>query len=300
MKYFYLYIIFLFLFKNTISQTISDIDGNTYNTVIIGNQTWMKENLKTSRYLNGDTIKYISNTNQWQNNTGAAYTIYNNDFTNDSIYGKLYTWYAVTDPRGVCPEGWKIPSDEDWTILTDFLGGSNIAGGKMKEAGNNHWQAPNTGADNNSGFTALPAGMRAFNGDFYHLGELTGWWSSTEYDQYYAWMRDVFYDSQVLNRSLGKLVGFSCRCIKDFNSSYTKLNNVPPLIYPNPAKNILYINTNLILSIKISSISGNIELNYSNISKNTIDINYLSNGYYFAIITLKDNSVIIQKLIIIN
>ena len=178
--------------QNGIGPT--DADGNTYTTVTIGSQVWMKENLKTSKYRNGNAITTNLTDIGWQNTTSGAYAIYNNDAANNTTYGKLYNWYAVADPRGLCPAGWHAPSDAEWTTLENFLGGANGAGGKMKSTGTiltgtGLWQDPNTDATNSSGFTGLPGGYRLDFGAYTDFGYYGYWWSSTEASSTNAWYR---------------------------------------------------------------------------------------------------------------
>ncbi len=139
---------------------VTDIDGNYYPSVIIGTQEWLAANLKVTHYNNGESITHKTDSLNWDDGTDGAWCYYNNDILNNTEYGKLYNWFAVNDSRGLCPGGWKIPSDSAWDILVNFLGGSWAAGGKIKEAGSSHWNAPNDGATNMSGLTALPGGMR--------------------------------------------------------------------------------------------------------------------------------------------
>jgi uncharacterized protein (TIGR02145 family) len=140
------------------TNTVTDIDGNIYHTVTIGTQVWMVENLKTTKYRNGDPIPNVTG-NAWAALTTGAYCWYNNDAaTYKATYGALYNWYAVADSRNIAPTGWHVPTDAEWTTLTTFLGGESVAGGKLKETGTNHWTSPNTGATNETGFTALPGG----------------------------------------------------------------------------------------------------------------------------------------------
>lgn len=195
--------------------TVTDVDGNTYNTVQIGDQCWMKENLKVSTYRNGEAITTNLSNSQWENSTTGVYSIYNGLTQNDEIYGKLYNWSAVADSRGLCPTGWHVPTATEWNELIEYLGGQGIAGGKMKEKGTAHWAEPNTGATNQSGFTGLPGGLRGSSGEYFLLGERGGWWTSTEYDAYNAYIWDLSFDSAEIFRGLGKRVGFSCRCLKD-------------------------------------------------------------------------------------
>ena len=141
-------------------ETITDIDENVYKTVTIGDQVWLAENLKVTHFRNGDAIPNVTDSAEWSDVNTGAYCNYNNDTAIANIYGKLYNLYAINDDRGLAPEGWHIPTDEAWTTLTDYLGGNGIAGGKLKETGFEHWNSPNIGASNESGFTALPGGQR--------------------------------------------------------------------------------------------------------------------------------------------
>jgi uncharacterized protein (TIGR02145 family) len=218
-------------FTTAVSTNPTDADGNTYTTVTIGTQVWMKENLKVSKYRNGDPIGEVSDAGQWAaiwNNgtpTGrAAWCYYNNDAANNTTYGKLYNWYAVADPRGLCPTGWHVPSDAEWTILENFLGGASVAGGKMKstgtiEAGTGLWYAPNQDATNSSGFTAFPGGYRYYGGTV-AFGSNGAWWSSTEFSSTpstYAWFRGVGRNGANSGRSHygHKTSGYSVRCLRD-------------------------------------------------------------------------------------
>lgn len=200
----------------TESENVTDIDGNVYETVIIGNQIWMKKNLIVTRYHDGTVIPLVSNGSEWTNPFSGAYCAYENNTANITIYGALYNWYAVTSPKGLCPEGWHVPSDEELTELTTYLGGLEIAGGKMKESGTQHWNTPNTGADNSSGFTAVGAGFRDVSGIFSQLRHIGYLWSSSEYDISLGTARKLFNDNAGVSFSgNNKKNGFSVRCIKD-------------------------------------------------------------------------------------
>ncbi len=198
--------------------SVTDTDGNTYKTIQIGTQTWMAENLKTTRYKNGDLIGTTSPaTLDISSETTAKYQwAYNGDESKVAIYGRLYTWYAVTDSRYVCPTGWHVPSDEEWTALTDFLSGADVAGGKLKETGFMHWWSPNTGATNATGFTALPGGYRYSYGEFDLIGYYGFRWSSSESSTGYAWCRKMYYNYGYDYRSYGVAQdNFSVRCLRD-------------------------------------------------------------------------------------
>jgi uncharacterized protein (TIGR02145 family) len=174
----------------------------------------MSKNLDVAFYRNGDPIPQVSDPTAWAALTTGAWCYYNNDPLQGNKYGKLYNWYAVNDSRGLAPQGWHIPSDAEWTTLTTTLGGSSVAGGKMKEPGT-YWTAPNTGADNSSGFAGLPGGYRGTNGTFNDVGS-GYWWSSTENFTAYAWFRTLTYSNGNINRNFNfKQNGFSVRCLRD-------------------------------------------------------------------------------------
>ncbi len=197
--------------------TVTDIDGNVYQCVKIGDQWWMAENLKVTHYRNGEAIPNVTDGSEWSNLTTGAWCAYNNDNGNVSTYGLLYNWYAVDDSRNIAPESWHVPTDEEWQTLVDYLGGSSVAGGKLKETGTTHWYSPNTGATNESGFTALPGGYRDYNyGTFYNVGGYGYWWSSTGYSSSNVWNRILNYNnSDVYRNSHSKRSGFSVRCVRD-------------------------------------------------------------------------------------
>jgi uncharacterized protein (TIGR02145 family) len=189
-----------------------DADGNNYSVVKIGSQTWMAENLKTAKYQNSEAIPNVTDDNAWAILSTGAWCNYNNEAANDTKYGKLYNWSAVSDSRNIAPTGWHVATDADWTTLTDYLGD---AGGKLKETGTLNWTSPNTGATNESGFSALPGGMRG-GGVFTSLSESVSWWSSSQYDSGRAWYRNIFYNYSRADRfSTWKTGGLSVRCIKD-------------------------------------------------------------------------------------
>jgi uncharacterized protein (TIGR02145 family) len=196
--------------------TMTDQQGNVYKTIVIGAQEWMAENLKTTIYRNGNAIANITDNAQWEGLTTGAWASYNNDSQNDCPYGKLYNWYAVADPGHVCPTGWHVPTDDEWTTLTDYLGGAAVAGGKMKTTGLQYWISPNTGATNESGFSGLPGGGHYSNGSFDGVGSFGNWWSSSEYDTNSVWYRYLtYYNGSAYQYSSNKQSGFSVRCLRD-------------------------------------------------------------------------------------
>jgi uncharacterized protein (TIGR02145 family) len=197
---------------------VTDQNGNSYTTIILNNgQEWMAENLRTTTYANGDPIPNVTDNTAWTQLTTGAWAHYDNDSSYDSPYGKLYNWYAVADPRNVCPAGWHVPTDAEWTVLTDDLGGTTVVGGKMKSTGTQYWNAPNTGATNEIGFSGLPGGFRNGNsGNFAFLGNNGCWWSASESGAESAWYRGLFNNNADINRSTSiKRNGFSVRCLRD-------------------------------------------------------------------------------------
>lgn len=196
---------------------LMDIDSNEYDTVKIKSQFWMQQNLKTSHYRNGDPIPEITSVMLWSSVTSGAWCWYSNDSIKyAAIYGKLYNWYAVNDPRGLAPEGWHVPTDAEWSALSLSLGDDLVAGGQLKESGTSHWTTPNTGATNSSGFTGLPGGYRNNLGSFSDIGMIGGWWSSTQSDTDDAWYRSLAYlDGSLYRLDPNKRVGISIRCLRD-------------------------------------------------------------------------------------
>lgn len=185
-------------------------------TIVIGTQQWMKENLDVLTYRNGDIIPQVTDPTAWAALTTGAWCYYNNDPENGAIYGKLYNWYAVNDPRGLAPAGWHVPTEAEWTTLSTTLGGGQVAGSKMKAAGTSRWVAPNTGADNSSGFTGLPSGDRNFDGMYVDLAYSGSYWSSKEDQAKLVWSRMLSFRFRSLVRSnVYKANGLSVRCLRD-------------------------------------------------------------------------------------
>jgi uncharacterized protein (TIGR02145 family) len=229
-----------------VKATVKDIDGNIYNIVTIGSQCWMKENLRTKHYSDGSSIATGLTNDEWQFARKravysyekvpplGAYEVYGNNASNDSIYGKLYNWFAVADNRGLCPSGWHVPSNNDWNLLFKTIGASEdianennmyrnrseIIGGAMKEINLTHWSGSNTGATNISSFTGLPGGQRHNDGEFIDIGYSGYWWSSTHYsnfnDETRAFNLELFSEASYGDFFTNyKTKGFSVRCVKD-------------------------------------------------------------------------------------
>jgi uncharacterized protein (TIGR02145 family) len=204
------------LIFNTYTGTIRDVEGNEYKTITIGTQTWMAENLKTITYNDGTPIPQVSDATAWSTLSTPAYCWYNNnEAINKNIYGALYNWYTVNTNK-LCPIGWHVPSYDEWTAMTNYLGGWFIAGDKLKESGTMHWYTPNNGATNETSFTAFPGGYRYYGGSFLSINLNGTWWGSAENNTDNAWNLNMSYNqSYVFSAAGDKRYGSSIRCVKD-------------------------------------------------------------------------------------
>jgi uncharacterized protein (TIGR02145 family) len=200
------------------TQTSTTQNESIGSTVIIGNQEWQAENLDVDRFRNGDEIPQVQTAAEWEQagrERRPAWCYYENDVENGKIYGKLYNWYAVNDARGLAPKGWHIPTDEEWTILTNYLGGEEVAGGIMKSY--DYWVTPNNGAPSEDDFFALPGGYRYNSGGFDYIRYRAFFWSATKYDYYKAWYRGLYDGGSYVGRFNDDYnsVGASVRCLRD-------------------------------------------------------------------------------------
>jgi uncharacterized protein (TIGR02145 family) len=213
--------------KTTSPDILSDIDGNSYLTKTFGSQTWMVENLKTSKYRNGEIISNLTETADWQTTKQGALCNYNNDAANGIKYGKLYNWFAVNDPRSIAPVGWHVATDADWTTLEAYVSthyGSSLSTAKAL-ASTTEWPMDggsgtignNPSINNFSGFNALSGGFRCYTATFYNQGDQTRFWTSTSLGETIASMRYLYFNNNYLGvyNSALKNVGFSIRCVKD-------------------------------------------------------------------------------------
>jgi uncharacterized protein (TIGR02145 family) len=302
MKNLFLFTVIVIMTLHINAQTVTDIDSNVYNTVTIGSQVWMAENLRTTRFSNGDIIKTTATPHQ--NIMSEIEPKYQWPYEGNETYvaacGRLYNWYTVIDSRNLCPANWHVPAEAEWTILSVYLGGRSIAGGKLKEEGTAHWNPPNSCANNESGFTARPGGYRYTN-YFGQLHEVGYWWSSTikGYDTYYfgtyyydceltPYKRDVYYQNYA----------YSVRCVKDINTSIPiSTNTEESFFYPNPANQKLYLKNILSLNayVTIYDLQGKQVMNRK-ITSNYIDISTLSKGIYLVKI-IDSEKILLDKLI---
>jgi uncharacterized protein (TIGR02145 family) len=210
------------IFTGLHAQNIQDIENNSYDTLTIGAQTWMKTNLKVTKFNDGTAIPMVKENTDWAMLSAAAYCWYNNDETMyKNTYGALYNFWVVdaksNGGKNVCPAGWHVPTNDEWTILINFLGGEAYSGGKLKDTLN--WKVPNKGATNESGFGALPVGGRDNFGKFNSIGEYGWWWSSTETDATNAMIQGLGFDFDGVGRGAdSKKWGDAVRCLKDVDS----------------------------------------------------------------------------------
>jgi len=200
-------------------EHITDIDGNSYRTIQVGDQVWMAENLRTTRYNDGTPVPMIENYDEWAELSLPAYSWYNNDSLNGEAFGALYNAYVI-DSGKLCPDGWHVPSDEEWNALETALGGADVAGGALKEEGTDFWKPPNTSATNNSGFSARAGGYRSYTGTFNLKRTYGFWWSSTRKSWYgdppKFLFREMKYNDQNIRRDLAEdKNGLSVRCVKN-------------------------------------------------------------------------------------
>lgn len=210
------------------SGTVTDIDGNKYTTVVIGEQEWLRENLRTTRYNDGTPIQYVPDVTEWRHIHTPAYTWYDNDISNKVPYGALYNWWAVGSRQDLCPAGWRVATDDDWKTLERYVGMTPEEiegtawrgageGGKLKEAGNKHWESPNEGATNEYGFTVVPGGRRGSSGVFGNITRATTIWTCTEISLSCGVYRHFSSASTRIGRSITgeKKYGLATRCIRE-------------------------------------------------------------------------------------
>ena len=291
--------ILLFLLLLTSSITLcqtygngaTDIDGNTYTSVVIGSQEWLVENLKTTRYANGDLISHIPDALEWENASTGAWVYYDNNSSYNEIYGKLYNWYAFTDNRNICPDGWRASSHSDWQTLQNYLGGGYWQGGKLKDYGTSTWADPNAGATNEYGFTALPGGSREKapgNGFVFEgLSNYGYYWSTWNSHPTTRKRWEFRFGENILAPfSIDINDGYSCRCIKGETLSNGDNSNLPSIskIYPNPTKSditIVISNNQIGEKFKIYDTLGRIILSgkFSGL-ENNISLSAFKSGIY--------------------
>ncbi len=202
--------------QQTDTLIVIDINGNSYQAVQIGNQRWMAENLKTTHFRDGTPIALVTSNVVWESLSTDGYSYYNNSQINKITYGNLYKWEAITSGHNLAPSGWHVPSDSEFQVLVNYLGGDSLAGGKMKTTGTVCWLDPNDGATNESGFSALPGGLRDYTGHCTNIAYHAYFWTTTSTDSVNALYRSLnYYDAEVSRDSYDKGAGMSVRCVRD-------------------------------------------------------------------------------------
>lgn len=298
--------------------SVTDIDGNTYPVVAIGGQCWMAENLRTTRYSNGDTIANVTDGAIWGDST-AAWCNYDNSAGNDPVYGKLYNWFAMTDDavHGLCPVRWHVPSDADWMILEaalgvpaselsyeGFRGGAGNVGGKLKST--SLWNSPNSGATNESGFSGFPGGYRySIDGEFMGIGNDGGWWSAPEYGADYAWCRYLSNGNTGIGRDnygFLKRFGLSVRCVQEGATGMATWRSARLTIVPNPAHGSTTLNfafTDRPAQIVLLDASGRtMDVQFiSAVGSVTLDISAHENGLYFVEVLFADGTRTMERVV---
>jgi uncharacterized protein (TIGR02145 family) len=298
---------------------VTDVDGNQYPSIIIGNQEWMSTNLRVGKYKNGDPIPQVTSNSTWASLVTPARCFYNNDSASFAqVFGCLYNFYTIEDPRGLCPQFWHVPSDSEWTTLTNFLGGLSVAGGKLKST-STLWSIPNVGATNSSGFNGMPNGLRDFPGNFSSVFAMANWWSSTQRNMgsyFDGWYRSIWYNSSQIERmSYSKKDGFGIRCVKDFVCLDTITSN-PLNINGSKSNNISITFTHSGIGWNFQWQSTAVGLGwqnipnlgqYSNVNTNTLTINNLNvsnHNQLFRVVSskagCKSDTTAISKLTISN
>lgn len=281
-------IVVLMYVATSMAQTITDFDANVYNTIVIGSQTWMKENLKVSHYQNGVEIPMVTDDIQWSSTKSGASCNYANSSIISNTYGKIYNFYAVENLNNICPIGWHVPSDKEWDTLIAYLGGAESAGGLLKST--NLWNLPNIGASDNFGFSALPGGGRSGNdGAFLNLNNTGFYWSSTDDGVGGAWIRILSNTNSSIIRGNGnstKNDGFYVRCIKDSVITSIEDRNIvkPTNIYPNITTDIFYFENNSLneINIDLFDLHGKkVNQYYAKTGLNVFNLSGATKGFYF-------------------
>jgi len=294
-------ILFLFFTTlNTSAQPVFDADGNSYDTVVIGTQTWLTKNLSTTHFSNGDLIPTTVPLNLIiTTETNPIYQwSYNGIDSLITYYGRLYTGWVATDSRNVCPINYHVPTTPEFNILINYLGGSAIAGGKLKETGIEHWNAPNSDATNETGFTSVGNGNRNLIGTFNDMNLVSDTWSTTQ-GVNGAWDFDVHAEnSSTTSNDDPKEFGFAIRCVKDNPLSVDESIFIPTIsIYPNPTNNLLFVESNSKNNVDytVLSIQGKIVCQGQLVTGiNHINLNYLIEGVYYIRCSDNSNSVVFK------
>jgi uncharacterized protein (TIGR02145 family) len=303
LKHFFSILIILMAAVPVKAQTVTDVNGNVYKTVTIGLQVWMAENYRAVSYRDNTPIPKVTVNTQWSSLTTEAYCWYTNDsVTYSKVYGALYNWKTVESGK-LCPTGWHVPTKAEYDTLAAFLGGATIAGGKLKETGTTHWNNPNTGGTNSSGFTGVPGGYRNSAGVTDNLGSFGYYWTSTQSsanDAYHRLLANSAAD--LYEQPTSKKNGYSVRCLNDVLKTGIQMHNNPGFsIFPNPFHSSANVFLPVIENAELSivNIYGQTvkTLNHFSASEIKIDRENLPNGIYF-IFLIQNNKIIAKEKIV--
>ena len=282
------------------AQVVTDADGNAYNTVTIGSQVWLKENLKTTKYSDNSPIPLVEDAASWKKLEVPAYCWYNNDSSSyKATYGALYNWHVINTNK-ICPTGWHVPSNDDWTALTEYLGGVSIAGNKLKESGTAHWALNDVNTTNSSGFTALPGGYRSdLDGSFSNLSNYGTWWSTSTFQKDYIIVWSLFSNEQSITSEFQlRTTGHYVRCLKDTAKTAISSGIFTDIsVYPNPVSDRLYVKQPLNTKpvVEMYDMQGKQIFNKL-LDNNFIDVSELQTGVYIVKLALPGN-ILYRKIV---
>jgi len=282
------------------AQTVTDKSGNSYQTIIIGNQEWMAENLRTKVLNDGIPIPEITDNSQWTAASNPAWCWYNNDSANYHLpYGRMYNGHTALNTK-ICPEGWYLPTNHNWDSMINYLGGSSVAGGKMKMAGTTYWDEPNTGADNSSGFTGVPGGFRSnTDGSFKYIRQRGGWFVGTSSGdlafRFLSWSMEQSGSGQILPHA-----GLSIRCFRPVNSSINDNNNNQSsnVVVNQNQQTIIIHNAQSINNIIVTDVYGRLMKTISDIHTDAQEIKLPAKGIYLLRISYLSGKTESEKVII--
>ena len=276
---------------------VMDVEGNMNETIVLGNgQEWMATNLSVNRFSDGTELTYCENQQVWATSETPCYTAYSNNLSNVNQLGYLYNFYSVESDRNICPSGWRVPTELDWSKFSNYIGGLAVAGGKLKSTSSQHWSAPNIGATNEINFSAIAGGCRYNQGYFNNLNTYAFFWTSSELDGTWAWYRSLKNDSDEMIRNFSKKQsGYSIRCMRDLDAGMNDENFQQISIYPNPVVDEfeIFMNDELkdqIEQIIITDLSGN-HIFYRKGNKTFFDFIGLPQGVYLVEVNAKKFNV---------
>lgn len=284
-----LLIAFKYLIANAqeTGNIVIDIDGNEYESVVLANgQEWFTSNLRSSKFNDGTNLSLVNANGIWSTTPNPSYCYYDNDPTISQNYGCLYNFFVVSSDKNICPEGWRVPTELDWSEMTSELGGLGLAGGKLKSEGLNFWSSPNTDATNEIRFNALPNGCRYDGGYFNNLSYYSFFWTATELDTTFAWYRSLKYDNGSVVRNFSKKQsGYGIRCMRNNIVELPEIEENSEMIYPNPTNGLVsfYLPLDKIVnsSFTISDNSGRI-IQEGIMTSSWINFESYQQGYYFV------------------